>query len=32
MISMNNEDFFFLTFIRDTLSLEEDNALNDEGP
>jgi hypothetical protein len=31
IISMNNE-YFFMTFVRDALSLEEDNASKDEGP
>jgi hypothetical protein len=29
---MNNEDLFFMTFVRNSLSLEEDNASKDEGP
>jgi hypothetical protein len=29
---MNNENLFFMTFILDSLSLEEDNASKDEGP
>jgi hypothetical protein len=32
IISMNNEDSFFMTFVRDSLSLKEDNASKDEGP
>jgi hypothetical protein len=29
---MNNEDLFFMTYVRDSLSLEEDNASKDESP
>jgi hypothetical protein len=29
---VNNEDLFFMTFIRDSVSLEEDNPLKDKGP
>jgi hypothetical protein len=29
---MNKEDLFFLTFIRDSLSLEKDKASKDEDP
>jgi hypothetical protein len=29
---MNNEDLFFMTFVRDSLSLEKGNASKDEGP
>jgi hypothetical protein len=29
---MNKEDLFFLAFVRDSLSLEEDKASKDKGP
>jgi hypothetical protein len=29
---MNDEDLFFMTFIRDPLYSKEDNASKDEGP
>jgi hypothetical protein len=29
---VNNEDLFFMTFVRNSLSLKEDNASKDEGP
>jgi hypothetical protein len=32
IIFVNNEDLFFMTFVRDSLSLEEDDALKDKGP
>jgi hypothetical protein len=30
IISMNNEDSFFMNFVRDSLSLKDDNASKDE--
>jgi hypothetical protein len=32
IISMNNKDLFFMTFVRDSLSLKEDNASKDKDP
>jgi hypothetical protein len=32
VIYVNNEDLFFMAFVRNSLSLKEDNASKDEGP
>jgi hypothetical protein len=32
IVFMNKKDLFFLIFVRDSLSLEEDKASKDEGP
>jgi hypothetical protein len=32
IILMKNEDSFFMTFVQESLSLKEDNALKDKGP
>jgi hypothetical protein len=32
IVSMNYGELFFMTFVRDSLYLKEDNASKDEGP
>ena len=32
VVSVNNEDLFFMTFVRNSLYLKEDNASKEEGP